>query len=296
VRGVYQRDVLASEAIDLTHLAGAAPEREVSPPVGVTLTPQVDSEDELTKDLGAPLAGLVVGEPVQVVADLPTTVELIWDTFLQGYVPGYEDQAVRLVLSEDAWYQAHIVWDAGFESLVRVWTLYAPNYPGIALNGDGEAVPMGPAVTRMKQVATELVAPAMPWLPAVHQAPFVAGGEQARSTSLRLAFYRGLQPAVDGTIYPLVTPGNVDVVGRRLGQYSLALTGADGLYEQWLKGWMKLKYAPAVVKDTLALDAVALHQLELSRLVRLRGVDYLVRKAAPSLPLRKPTAVELVKV
>jgi hypothetical protein len=52
---------------------------------------------------------------------------------------------------------------------------------------------------------------------------------------------------------------------------------------------MKLKYAPGVVKDTLALDAVALHQLELSRLVRLRGVDYLVRKLTPSLPLRKPT-------
>jgi hypothetical protein len=34
----------------------------------------------------------------------------------------------------------------------------------------------------------------MPWLPAVHQAPFVAGGERVRSTSLRLGFYRGLQP------------------------------------------------------------------------------------------------------
>jgi hypothetical protein len=52
--------------------------------------------------------------------------------FLQGWsLSGLWGSAVRLVLEEDAWYQPHIVWDAGFESLVRVWTLYAPNYPGI---------------------------------------------------------------------------------------------------------------------------------------------------------------------
>jgi hypothetical protein len=286
----------ASDYVDLTHLCTGLPELERPEPVGATLTYSVDDGDELTKDLVQPFGLLPEGAPVARLVDLPATVALQGDQ-LTGYtnVPAPE---LRLVQESSSWYRSalnHIRYDTNTAHLA--WTFYAYDYRPLDVAGGGDERPTGTAVTLMLPGTCTALGQAVAGLyPTVRQQAYRpdAPDQAPRSTALRLWYWRGLQPSTtDPTVqYPLVSPHNRNAQGLR--EQSLRLDGPDGTYQRWQRAWLPRQLAPVVGKTQLQLTPEQLAAHDPARRVRLAGVDYLVRKLAPTLPLTRPVPVELV--
>ena len=86
-------------------------------------------------------------------------------------------------------------------------------------------------------------------------------GDESR-VGLRLLFDRGVQPASDGTPYPLGSALATNLGGLPVGTYSLQWGGPAGLYAQWQADWLGFRaravqqvyQSPFRVADLLSLD------------------------------------------
>lgn len=301
VRTVLLRDVVAEPAgtvPDLTACLAGDAEVTIDDPLVLQLSYALEEEDAVTKALLAQAPDPASLAPaVATLADLPATA-------LAGLPP-----ETRLVLAEDAYYQSKAT---GFTSPVPLtWERLGPSLAGVAVGGTGgEEYAQGFAYTALELVPFRRD-PAHPLEPdpavlARLEVPSVSrpGFEPTnldpkapeRPTALRLLFWRGMQPASDGTLYPLVTPLNTNQAGQLVGALSLRLAGLAGTYEQLLRGWLEAKRRGVVVKQPLRLSVPDLARLDLARKVRLDGVEYLVRKLSATVPLRKAATAELVRV
>ncbi|MBO2007567.1 hypothetical protein [Hymenobacter negativus] len=299
VRTALLADLVASpDVLDLTACLVAGPERQTGELLGVTLAPHGDEGDGLTQGLATKLPGPdQQGEPVETVAELPTTWPL---TALQ--------LRPRLVRQQEAFYQSTVTSTPvpGGRPLTTVsWGYLCPGLRTIPLNGGGELLEQGhcylPTLATACQSLPNPPPPVLPplptqALPAMSQVGFNAGNPEAgsRSAELRLLFYCGFQPVVQvpagDWVYPQLGATSAS------GQLTTLLDGPTGTYETLLRAWLAVKLRGTVIKQSLALTAAGLAQLDLARKVRLDGVVYLVRKASATLPLTKPVAVELVRV
>jgi hypothetical protein len=291
VRTAYLVERVAADAAytDLTNRLAGSPEVSINEPQGLTLTYEVDSQDELTKDLlaGQPDPALI-RDAVATVADLPAT-ELIATTDLAiAYGP-----QVRLVRSTSQYYTG----TAGYLDGIRVrltWQLLGAALAPVVLNGGGDEQAQGICYTTTRPTRFELATntSATIEVPALSQPPYQASQKEvARNGKLRLLFYRGLQLASDGaSTYPQLSRQS------RSGQLSVELSGTTGTYERWLKAWLPAKLSGVSYKQALLLTPLHLAQLDLTRQLWLDGVPYLVRKLAATVPLKKPATVELVRL
>ena len=217
----------------------------------------------------------------------------------------------RLVRQEAAYYRSRSSW-AGTGTVANLsWDYLAPQLEGVEVGGpDGEEIGQGLAFTQLAKAPFQ-VDPANPYqldpnaatfmeVPAVARPGFEPADTRATATprpaALRLLFWRGMQPASDGTLYPLVTPLHTNQAGQVVGQLSTRLGGPAGTYAQLLRGWLEVKRRNLVVKQPLRFTSLDLARLDLTRKVRLDGVEYLVRKLSATVPLRKPVGAELVRV
>jgi len=295
VRSCYLAEQVAPGAAFVdwsTRLAGAA-EVTLDDAAGLTLSPHVDGDDELTKDLLSkqPDPALVL-PAVATVADLPATAVLL--------TANPQDGQVRQVLATATYYTCTLSYLDGV-SVTLTWTPLVVALPPVAVLGGGEVQEQATCYTveRPTRCTSDLVTTCV--LPALSQPAFradqPAGGASAsqdvgsRSAALRLLFYNGLQKVSDGVnVYPQLSHQS------RSGAYSVRLAGATGTYAQWLKDWLPVQLSPVSYKQPLQLTALDLARLDPARPLRLAGVPFLLRKLTATLPLRKAATAELVRL
>ncbi|WP_375418143.1 hypothetical protein [uncultured Hymenobacter sp.] len=289
----------AAEADDWTgRLAGPA-EVEIAGASALKLVYETDPDDALTKDLlqQAPDPA-TLGPAVDTLAELPRVG-------LVGLPP-----ETRLVRQAGAYYRSRATYSAASTTELS-WFFLAEQLDGVQVGGaGGPEQAQGFAFTQLGRAPFQLD-PANAYqldpratefmeVPAMRRPGFEPGNldptAPGRPTALRLLFWRGLQPASDGTsLYPLLTPLHTNQAGQTVGQLSLRLSGPAGTYVQLLRGWLEVQRRGVVVKQALRLSSLDLGRLDLSRKVRLDGVEYFVRKLSPTVPLRKPVGAELVR-
>jgi hypothetical protein len=285
VRTAQLGERVAADAayVDLTAQLAGYPEVTVEESAGLTLTSQVDSSDELTKDVleKQPDPRLVL-PAVSTVADLPRSA-LVSDAPKTGQM--------RLVEEESMYYACTIV-GGTLVSADLSWAQLVPALPAVLVNGGGDE--QAQRICYTAALPTELQSGSgvtIPW-PAISQAPYRADQTAVeRSPALRLLFYRGLQLASDG----IMSCPQLSHLSPS-GELSLRLSGPTGTYQQLLQAWLPIKLRGTSYKQALLLSSLDLSRLDLTRQLWLDGVAYLVKKLSATVPLKKATIVELVRL
>jgi hypothetical protein len=265
------------------HVAGG-PEVTIGDTQGLTLTYQVDGDDELTKDLleQQPAAHLVL-PAVATVADLPAQATILTDNPKTGQV--------RLVQQLDTYY-ACTVQALNLLVVNLTWAPLVVNLPPVLVGGGGDEQAQATCYTAERPTELYQASGVTIALPAISQPPYRADQtEVERSRALRLLFYRGLQLASDGVMRcPQLSHQSLS------GALSTRLTGTSGTYPQLLKDWLPVKLRGSSYKVPLLLTSLDLARLDLTRQVWLDGVAYLVRKLSATVPLKKAASAELVRL
>ncbi len=289
VRSTTQAERVApgAPALDWSSRIAGSPEVSVDEVAGLTLSPHLDGEDELTKDLRTqqPDPSRVLSA-VATVGDLPATA-LRTDQPLTGQV--------RLV-RELAYYYSCTLASLDSERVSLSWTPLVAALVDVPVGGGGEVQEQATCYTLERQTKMHAYTDSYTALiPALAQPPYAADqvGAQAvaRSSALRLLFYNGLQPISSGDYhYPQLSHRSAS------GTCSLRPDGEAGTYAQWLQGWLAVKLAATSYKQPLLLTPLDLARLDLSRPLHLAGVPYLVRKLSATVPLAKAATAELVRL
>lgn len=125
-------------------------------------------------------------------------------------------------------------------------------------------------------------------------------GERAeRPEQSTIMFYRGSVTApTAGDSYPFLTPFNVAPNGAKIGDYSLAWTGDDGLINKFhneFKEWVekdKVKFSSAVL-----LKPLDLHNLDITKKVLSEGRKFYLRQLQMTLKANKiePAICEFIE-
>ncbi len=280
-------------AVQLTRYAAPGYEVDLGEPLRLD-TAYLVGDDKIARE------NYQVPDPAQLAAPVATVAAL-------PALPSATHE-VRLVLSEDAYYQhdgtawvffsQHIltvsVGDAAAENAVQA-------EPGIDLLLDLDSTPYAvlpiPGVNTTVPHEAHLEVMRVPVLGARAYAP--AYNLFDRSKALRLAFYRGRQPYKDATMpgsYPLLTAASTNQQGVKVGDYSLRLAGDDGTVAQWGRALLELKADPQTVTWPVWLDAEQFYQLDTGRKVDIDGLHFVVKKVSLTFPIRQPAQLELVVV
>ena len=303
VSTVLLRDILAAPAStvpDLTECLAGPAEIEINEPAALKLVYETDQADRVTQELFTQLPDPASLAPaVEQLSDLPATAPLSLAS------------QTRLVRREGAYYKSRATWLGAGTLADLTWVYVGPHLSGVEVGGPGgEEYPQGFAFTQMgkapfqadPQYSYQLDPAATEYMevPTLCRPGFEPTNLDPKATprpsALRLMFWRGLQPASDGSLYPLVTPLHTNQAGQAVGTLSLRLGGLAGTYEQLLRGWLELKRGGVVRKQPLHLSVLDLARFDLARKVRFDGIEYLVRKLAVTVPLRRPVMAELVRV
>ncbi len=152
-------------------------------------------------------------------------------------------------------------------------------WPELVLGGGTEKIQ--PAADTLRMVREpDPQQPGRSWLvPAAEQPGYSArpAYEQAdkRGGQLRFLFYRGLQPASDGSLYPLGSAGTIDYAGATVGRYALAWEGPQGLYQQWHKPWLDFRANARTEERTVALSLGEFLALDPTEKDLVQGLKFL---------------------
>ncbi|MGI4870455.1 MAG: hypothetical protein ACRYFX_04665 [Janthinobacterium lividum] len=244
-------------------------------------------------------------DPMQVAAAVPTVADL-------PATPGVTHE-VRLVQAENSYYQHD-----GTQ-----WKFFSQNLPDVQLGPVTDnpttveqgidlllelelpplvVLPIPGVVVPTTTPATPVTYPAVS--PEILRVPTFGARSYApslncldRSTALRLAFYRGLQPYKDATMpgsYPMLTAGTTNLQGTVLGSYSLRLAGEEGTVARWGQALLALRANPQTVTWPVWLSEEQFYHLDTARKVDIDGLHFVVRKISLTFPLRQPAELELV--
>jgi hypothetical protein len=281
---LHERVAASVPTQDYTPNLAGYPEVSVGETPGLTLTYQVDGDDELTKDLleQQPAASLML-PAVATVADLPAQATILTDNPQTGQV--------RLVQQLGTYYVCTVTYLSVFDASLA-WAPLVVSLPPVLVNGGGDEQAQATCYTQ--ELPTELASGtgSTILLPAISQPPYRADQtEVERSSALRLLFYRGLQLASDGVMTcPQLSHRSPS------GALSMRLGGPSGTYQQLLRDWLPVKLRGSSYKQALLLTTLDLARLDLTRQVWLDGVAYLVRKLSATVPLKKAVSAELVRL
>ncbi len=113
---------------------------------------------------------------------------------------------------------------------------------------------------------------------------------------LRFCFYRGIRSPSSGSFYGLGSSDVWDYYGNKVGNYSLAWDGANGLYETWWKEWLSFVTGSKKVTRNVRLNIADVLNLDLKRKVLIGNVKYFIKSVTVSFPLENVAVVELQSV
>ena len=277
-------------------------ERDNAEPTASLLTYTVASGDEYNAAVFEAPVELPIAAPVASVADLPVPYHVETN-------PG---EQLRLVTSETRYYKSTAQPNTSTGDVQCIWApsgsqkipVATSTDPSVALQQEAQGI----AATSMTSYAENARYPGV-LMNALY--PSYLQDLTEKNEDLRLGFYRGRQPYhIDGTwpfpaadfpqmpvpTYPLVTPFNRRADGTQLGEYSLELQGPAGTYEKLLRKWLTLRSTAAPIKRTFYLTATDLAGLDMTRKIRVDGVDYLLQSVKVTVPITRGASCVLVPV
>lgn len=129
--------------------------------------------------------------------------------------------------------------------------------------------------------------------------PEYSGDRFTRPTSANIMFDRGLKPGfVADRQYPLLTAGNYDHFGNKLGDLSLAWSGDAGLintHHKEFKAWIEKDKVTA--SGLFKLSATDLKMLDIAKKKNLKGKNFLIEKLQVTMSIDKidPAQVDFVE-
>lgn len=220
------KDILnSSEVEDITRKIISNEIIEQNDSDGFALSYSLDSNDALIENIKS-LAGFTIKEPVEEIADLPTT--------------GEADAVLRLVTSLNQYYKATF----NVDTEIYEWAFYSDNLFGFTIGNGTQKIESGISTLPMTKIQQLFKTEGVQWLvPDANQK-----GQQsyfapeAQDFNLRLLFYRGLQYNSTGgavaELYPLASSDVFDYAGNKIAKYSLRWDGDEGLYNMWWKPWI----------------------------------------------------------
>ena len=302
-------------AIDITALTGPAFSTEFTDPTSVVVQPTFAEADEYAAEYGEQPDPLLILAPVASVATLPATSEV--DRYC-------------LVKEKRRYYVATAKTDSSTNPpTATVYWRPGPFYlPGMQI-GTAEAtddyalgcdtVLTAPVqiysqnLLNAQQVDTlEIDALCFLEMASADETPSLTTGQtstasgifltptQAKSRSLRLAFYHGLQPtaayARDGSpaLIPWLSQRNLSPTGSRIGELTLEAHGPYGLVQQRLLPLMTFKATASIAKFPAFFTPYLFHKLDFSRTVSIRGDEFMVRRLSMVVPTTTPGQLELI--
>lgn len=93
----------------------------------------------------------------------------------------------------------------------------------------------------------------------------------------RLIMYRGEYSTLNFPNYPFASSHNYDQDENRIGDYSLAWDGPDGIFEKWWKKWYDMLAQKKEVDMTLQLTLQDILNFNFADKVRIHNQNYLVK-------------------
>jgi len=115
--------------------------------------------------------------------------------------------------------------------------------------------------------------------------------------ALRLAFYRGMQAASDGQLYPLGTSGMHTFNGTSCGAWHLGWQGTNGLYNTFWKTMISHRSRwPFLITFNLKLNHNDVLALDFSKRYRIGTSEYILASANISLPLKNASEVKFWRI
>ncbi|WP_428663559.1 hypothetical protein [Runella sp.] len=106
---------------------------------------------------------------------------------------------------------------------------------------------------------------------------------------LRLLAFRGMQPDLEGNVYPLITSEIYDTKGNKVGLLSDNPELTNSVYAQYMKPYLFFRDQSRQIQQTLLLPITALQGYKLSKKVGLMGENrvmmrHLIQKLVVDLP------------
>ena len=193
-------------------------------------------------------------------------------------------------------------WGKTFKTATVVWEYYCDNIAELTV-GDGFKKVEIPAGTlsmitfeRYQRVhsATNTFTRGM-LMPKTQERLIIPGSGAGLTDSLSLIFHHGMRNDGNGNPYPFASNGPYDYAGNKIGNYSLSFHGTDGVYEKFWKNWATVLDTKTQITVRASINMNFLANLSFKRKVRIRGINYYVKRINCRLPLREPATLDLIK-
>jgi hypothetical protein len=262
--------ITSSDYEDWTNIASPDTDEETSETDGYILQPQLDDSDDAADEVMPDVSSFTIKEPVNTVADLPTT--------------GNENNDLRLVKNLNHYYKVSQYLDttASPNTLNWRWDYYSENLNKFTIGNGKEKLEFLSGVVNTKKI-TSASAPDKNWIiPYAKQtgsSPEYGLGQNPYT--LRFLLYQGLQPGKETDnspiTYPLGTPYERDYDENVIGDLRLSIEGDNGIYNKFAKKWLSFLSTARPIKFNLpGLDETRIRSLDFSIKKRIDGVDYLL--------------------
>lgn len=271
---IEQKCGSSAKADDLTDRASNSYETNYEP-AGFTLKSNFSSDDLFSENnFKAIDADKVIGE-VDIAANLPT--------------PQNAGDLI-FVKNKNRWYRTEL--DA---NIVPQWVFYSDNYYDEVIgDGDEELASDGPVfVDEIQLITSSGIAPVASQ----------KGSSEAfslginRVKDIRVAFYRGMQPCNNSTLYPMATTTRYDSLGNTIGEYELRHDGDNGIYKKFWYTWLQALARGEIVLWNMNLELPDLLAFNNNVKKRIGYLVFIYRKASVTIEKTiKTTLVEFIKL
>lgn len=304
--------VLTGDPVDITTLCGPAFTIEQQEPKSILALPSWSELDAYAQEFSEQPAPAAILQPVATVADLPGAATADMYRLVQAERRYYYTQANTTTSTTNGTTTTTttITWQPG------------PFYnPGQLVGSADEVEEYSVGITgvltypvEVQTAATKVKVPLLCFLEPSYTltqaeltatqtsqaGAYLVDSVGTRSQSLRLANFFGLQE-IDGldlngkpALIPWLTQGNLSPKGTLLGDLSLEVHGKYGLTQQCLLPLLAMKQAQTLVKMPAYFSAYQFTRLDFSRMLAIRGDEFMARRLSLSVPVTGPGQLELI--
>ena len=290
------KDIVKTAPIDLSQYIDIAElEHLFDNLTGLTFTMNVEGDNSIHK-FQADFTRVNIQDSVATVDALPTS--------------GNNENDVRLVTSLNQYF---IVNKSSHDS----WVFYSENLGDIIV-GDGSTnitIPASPMLNSVfvddgsnvlkpndfyKTHAPDTWKPVIkvPYIEMKGDAPFSRISSKT-NPGFHFAFWRGNQPvrnpkAGGYTVFDQSMYDNRDANNNRIGNYSLALDGDDGIKNVFYKEWIDFNLNGRSCSIYLSMPGAKLFSLKWQQMYYAHGFEFIIKKIYPIFPITAKTQIDIL--
>lgn len=188
-------------------------------------------------------------------------------------------QSALLVLARNEQRLYKSFYDAG--SLTYKWDVYKYYYPNIILSGleeDEEYAAPGTPVLSVNDTEHGWNAIIIPYILEPGYSPNAGVGDTI-SSSLRLMYWKGMQPNTIGQLYPMASSLKYNILGTDVGGYDIKWDGPTGLKENFWGNWFETLNVGIVWTRTFTLNIIQFLKFNVNRSFRCGNNNFIPKSA-----------------